>query len=473
MTAIQEFLLAMRVPRTEPIDWRAAPPTYHRYPADGHIELPWESDSTAGHRLVALGGLLRELLGLRVRWTHPHDDSGIPLGGPPRAVIARPAPSGGGLYPIEVFVATGSAPGLPAALYHYDAAHHCLDLVRTGDHRTALAGLLARPPLTPPELVLVPSAAFWRNGFKYGEFAYQLHCLETGVLSTQAEVLAGVGGTSATTHLDFADQPVRELLGLDAAREGPLALLTLGAEDETGPSGAELAALPARRPDNPPPPVDVSLPRLFALHRASAKVSGAGPRCRVEPPPGESVRLPTARQVQLAEGITARASADAGYLPHLVDQPTLHAVLASAAATGPVGVYVLVQRVSELAAGCYHFAAGVLTRIDGSAAVADGPLAANTRRALATAAFALIPVGDPTAGLAEVGDRWYRLLHIETGRVLHRATLAAFGLGLATRIHSEGANDTTDAALGLSGTGYRSCSFLLAGLATPSSLPLI
>jgi hypothetical protein len=92
---------------------------------------------------------------------------------------------------------------------------------------------------------------------------------------------------------------------------------------------------------------------------------------------------------------------------------------------------------------------------------------------LATAAFALIPVGDPTAGLAEVGDRWYRLLHIETGRVLHRATLAAFGLGLATRIHSEGANDTTDAALGLSGTGYRSCSFLLAGLATPSSLPLI
>ncbi|NUT45323.1 MAG: hypothetical protein HOV86_35560, partial [Thermoactinospora sp.] len=80
-----------------------------------------------------------------------------------------------------------------------------------------------------------------------------------------------------------------------------------------------------------------------------------------------------------------------------------------------------------------------------------------------TAAAVLIPVGDPLAAVDQVGDRWYRLQQIAAGAAAHRATLAAFALGRAARIHSDGANDATDHVLGLAGTPFRSLTFLLLG----------
>jgi hypothetical protein len=97
------------------------------------------------------------------------------------------------------------------------------------------------------------------------------------------------------------------------------------------------------------------------------------------------------------------------------------------------------------------------------AAMAAGPLHANTRVALWHCAAVLIPVGDPLAGIRQFGDLWYRLQQAETGLVVHRAALAAAALGLAARIHSDGTNPVTDTALGL-GTGpWRSLSFLPIG----------
>ncbi|MCO6006992.1 hypothetical protein NE236_18555 [Actinoallomurus purpureus] len=63
------------------------------------------------------------------------------------------------------------------------------------------------------------------------------------------------------------------------------------------------------------------------------------------------------------------------------------------------------------------------------------------------------------AGTGRFGDAWYRLQQIETGLVIHRATLAATALGATVRIHSEATSPATDTALGLTGTPWRSLSF--------------
>ncbi|MFD0473631.1 nitroreductase family protein [Nonomuraea thailandensis] len=92
--------------------------------------------------------------------------------------------------------------------------------------------------------------------------------------------------------------------------------------------------------------------------------------------------------------------------------------------------------------------------------------------ALRGAAAVLIPVGDPVAGARTFGDRWYRMQQMEAGLIAQRATLAATALGLAARIHSDGANETTDEALGLAGTPLRSLSFLAMGT-PPTGGPLV
>jgi SagB-type dehydrogenase family enzyme len=488
------YLQALRERKPGPINWNAAPAPYKHYPHAGRVVLPWASslDESDKPQLTLISTLLRHLLGLRTRWAHPMTEAGLPVGAPPGVIVGRPGPSGGGLYPIEAYLATGGAePRFAAALYHYDAAHHCLDLLRTGDHRAALVSLLTAPPSTLPDLVLVLSAVFWRNGFKYGEFAYRLHCQETGVLTAQALALAEVLDLTATVHLRFTDHHTHDLLGLNPTREGPLAILTLTTTQTPPspprlPSVADLITRPARRAANPPPGVAESLPYLSALHTAASRcpsdppASDITPSAPSEPPKGPAVHLPPAHRSCLAQGIRARASAPTGYQPTPLDMTSLATVLTHAncgypgdlpgTPTAPVSVipYLLVQRVAGITPGAYRFQPGIhalkpVGDTDVLALINRGPLQPNTRHALPEAAVVLIPVGDPLAGTARFGDRWYRIQQIESGLMIHRAILIVTALGLAARIHSDGANTTTDTAVGLQPTPLRSLSFLLVG----------
>ena len=502
--ATRRYLRALQDRRANSVDWSAAPATFKHYPTVGRIILPWTPPSVpaaADPQLAVLSTLLRHLLGLGTSWTHPTTTSGWPTGGPPIVTVRRPAPSGGGLYPIEAYLAIAAGPGRTAALHHYDAAHHCLDLLRGGDHRGALVDLLTAPPPAIPDLVLVLSAVFWRNGFKYGEFAYRLHCQEIGVLTAHALALAQVLDLAATVHLTFADHHAQALLGLDPTCEGILAILTftrthISHSDarpnrECYPSVAELIATPANAAADPPPRVTQLLPHLTALHTAAAHQANSTPEQTTTPPtstpqPPETseVRLPPARQVDLASGIPARASSPTGYLPIPVDAELLATVLA-AAATGYPGdlpgtpqvpatasLYVLIQRATGIPSGAYRYHPHTHTLIpigatDAIDVLVQGPLQPNTRHALPEAAAVLVPVGDPLAGINHIGDRWYRIQQIETGLIIHRATLAATTHGLTARIHSDGTNHITDTALDLYATPLHSLSFLLLGHQRP------
>ncbi|MFE6688556.1 SagB family peptide dehydrogenase [Streptomyces sp. NPDC057743] len=485
--ATHRYLQALRDRRSRPVDWSAAPPTYKRYPPEGRIVLPWQSSEP-------LSRLPRDLLGLtRAYWGHPTDQAGQPTVGPPEVRLGRPAPSGGALYPIEAYLATA---GPTAGLYHYDAAHHCLDRVRPGDHRAALTRLLAQRPARLPELLLVLSAVFWRNGFKYGDFAYRLHCQETGVLTAQALALAEALDRALTVHLRFAQQKTEGLLGLDGVGEGALAILSLAPHSRHDtpselPSYTDLLARPAAQAVPQPTPAGKLLPHLTALHQAAGKPTGRPATVRLPARPTQArhppVPLPRPQPRQLSEGMAHRASPPNGFLPAHTHLAALATVLAAATAgylgdlpgthRTPVTVtpYLLVRRVAGIPPGAYWYDAGThaLFRTgdaDAPGLVARGPLQPNTRPALAECAAVLIPAGDPLAGIDAFGDRWYRVQQVEAGLLLHRATLAATALGLTARIHSDGTNDTTDAALGLAGTRQRSLSFLALGKPRPGCL---
>lgn len=477
-SATRAFLNAR--PKDE-IDWKAVPARYKRYPVAGRSVLAWAAEPAD-----ALGSMLRDLMGLRHRGTYPVTLKGMPRRERPTVDSGRPVPSGGALYPIEAYLCTGPTPERAAGLYHYDAAHHCLDLVRPGDHRGAVAGLLSAPPAGVPDLVIALTAVFWRNGFKYRDFAYNLHCQETGALAAQFLALADLATRSAAVHVAFRDHQVNSLLGVDHAAEGALAVLTLGSDGtaraEQLPTFAELAATPAAQSLEPMPGITTSLPHLARLHTAASRVEIRDRTRRdvVADAGAAAIPLPAGCSVRLADGIPARASGLFGYRREPVDLESLAAVLRLAApgfrgdlpdareAPVGVGLHVLVDRVRGLEPGAYRYEpeAHSLTSVGDPTAMArvrSGPVHENTSLGLAGAAAVVIPVGDPLTDTHGLGDRWYRVLQIETGLVVHRATLAATARGLSTRIHSDGANYTTDTVLGLRDRPERSLSFLLLG----------
>ncbi|MFB8281373.1 SagB family peptide dehydrogenase [Nocardia colli] len=434
------FLDRSRRPANGPIDWNAAPARYKHYPEAERVNLPWDEEEPA---TASIGALLLELCGVtRVLWTPVLDHDGMPVPGAVNIQHGRSAPSGGALYPLTAYVAVG---GPETGLYHYDSAHHCLELLRPGDHRGPLSALVPDPPEILPAALVVLATRFWRNGFKYGEFGYRLQTQEIGVLAAQAEAVAARLGTAVDTRLHFADESVNALLDLDPRAEAALAMMFVG-EDTGGESTAELiGSAPAAASERTPAITD-KLPAMAALHAASVT---APDNLAAEPSPypveaGRTVALPRI-PVAIDAGIESRSSPADGFYPRSIEMNRL-AGLVGAVADRWMGfgrgaaLYCLAARVDGLAPGLYRYDPAEHALIEIACGVDDS---IRYHPIVGEAAAALLPVGDFRVGIAAAGARWYRIVQADAGVVLQRGALAAAALGLAARIYSGESPDFT------------------------------
>ncbi len=139
----------------------------------------------------------------RVRNVYP------PTPGRPYTVTDRPYASGGGAYPLELFLVVGRCKGLARGLYHYDPVSHALGAL--GAHRTTVECLLedarqAQGRSGGAQVLLVFVARFRRLTWKYRSIALATilkdvgSLLQTLYLNATAMGLApcGVGSGDAT-----------------------------------------------------------------------------------------------------------------------------------------------------------------------------------------------------------------------------------------------------------------------------------
>src|SRR5437667_8348176 len=82
-------------------------------------------------------------------------------------MLFRAAASTGGLYQTEVYVAAGEVEGLEPGLYHFNPGDFALRRLRSGDVRAPLAEAAADESLAGRAAVIVLSAIYWRNTWKY------------------------------------------------------------------------------------------------------------------------------------------------------------------------------------------------------------------------------------------------------------------------------------------------------------------
>jgi len=139
----------------------------------------------------------------------------------------RTAPSGGALYPLELFAAVRNVDGLPAGLYHYDALEDMLerladgpaDLSKVSPFESAVAGAA---------VVVALAACFWRSRFKYGLRAYRFTLLEAGHVAQNLLLAAAALELGAVPIGGFYDRRLDDLLGLDGVDESSLYLVCVG-----------------------------------------------------------------------------------------------------------------------------------------------------------------------------------------------------------------------------------------------------
>lgn len=187
-----------------------------------------------GIELAALAKILHFAYGIT------RDNAGTAYPRPFRAV-----PSGGALYPLEVYVHARRVDGLRPGLHHFDPERHVL--VQLPEPATDLAACFIQPELLLDSAVtLLVTATFFRSTFKYGDRGYRFALLEAGHLAHSALLTATDLGLAAAPIGGFLDRDVDRYLGIDGVDESIVYAVHVGTSDED--VLVELDALPEHQP---------------------------------------------------------------------------------------------------------------------------------------------------------------------------------------------------------------------------------
>lgn len=139
----------------------------------------------------------------------------------------RRIPSGGALYPLELYVLARRVDTLPTGVYHFDPFDRALELLVAGE--PALEGAFVDPAVSEnAAAILAVTGLFWRSRCKYGLRGYRFTLLEAGhlvqtvlLLATEAEIdVLPLGG--------FYDAALDRLVRADGVNESIVYAVAIG-----------------------------------------------------------------------------------------------------------------------------------------------------------------------------------------------------------------------------------------------------
>jgi SagB-type dehydrogenase family enzyme len=143
--------------------------------------------------------------------------------------LRRPVPSGGGLYPLDVYLLQFAGGSVAEGVYHYHVGGHRLQCVSPQCARAAVAAASMYPDIvTGACAVLVVVADMRRTRCKYGERSYRLALLEAGHVSQNLYLIAAALQIGVVALDGFYDDRVHALLDLDGVAEIALLTFALG-----------------------------------------------------------------------------------------------------------------------------------------------------------------------------------------------------------------------------------------------------
>jgi SagB-type dehydrogenase family enzyme len=140
----------------------------------------------------------------------------------------RNCPSGGGLFPLDVYFYAHSVERLEHGVYHYDPIGNCLRLILEGDFSHIWTGVLVQPELAQAGMVLFIAAQFERSLFKYQDRGYRFVLLEAGHLAQNLNLVATSLGLGCVGIGGYYDREVDRLLGLDGLTNSTVHMAAVG-----------------------------------------------------------------------------------------------------------------------------------------------------------------------------------------------------------------------------------------------------
>ncbi len=424
-----------------PVHWDRQPPAFKPISAKGKIDLLSRLQSAMEHPekaaalpdgpeagLENIARLLFFTLGLTARLTDPSGGD----------QFLRAAPSAGGLYPTEIYVAARGQKGLADGLYHYHSLKSALIPVWEGSFWGDLKHyFLGQQAVESSGLLFLFTGIYGRSAWRYKERAYRRILLDTGhAVGNLLEACRATGQDYALLG-GFRDAGLEELFFLTPKEEFPL----LGVA--VGPRGALPDAL-GQYPGEPPAEAIKSAQAgdpMQVQQNACERIRSETPRPPVTGPCGgpafplpasynpfktilsrRSCRKFSGGPVSLAQALEALAYA---FRPEGAPW---------CLAPGRLGFHLVALGVDGLEPGVYGLDPSTL----GLTSRRPGDFRSETyfmclgQDLAAECAYALVYTADLAALAEEYGDRGYRYACLDAGQIGERINLWAVHQGLGS-----------------------------------------
>jgi len=465
------------------IDWNAQPPPYKEYASEKKVDLlpylPFHHSPLTGESLAGIDLETAQPFGLSeisCLLYFTHGVTAVLQYASGQTLYMRAAPTAGGLYPTEIYLAARGLSALEDGIYNFLAKEHALVPAWEGDFWDAFEQYcLGREAIRESNLLLVLTAVYQRSVWRYQERAYRRILLDTGHILGNLALYAPKEGFVPYPIGGFVDSSLNRLLFLEEATEGVLAVVALPRRDRVDPADIPWhASAASRRRMHPVQHATLHL----ELHRASSilpeELSVAVPAPSMADPldlsrhadANDAVVLPqvTFDLTDKMEQTVLRRRSTRAFTGEPFFLEEIAAILNFAYPSGPASspplfapelleTYLIAQKVIGLSVGAYRLNPrnGIrLTRLTAGDFHVQTQHFSLGQELARDAAVVVVHVAHLKMALARYGDRAYRYLHLDAGHIGQRLNLAAVHLGLGASGIGGFYDDEVNSLLGLS-----------------------
>lgn len=458
-------------------DWGDQPYRHKVYTEADHLPLPRDGkpvgplatgltparDAAPEFDLPTLSGMLADSYGLGVRRMGVNgnkDNEGRTWYG--AATWARGTASGGGLYPLEIYLVAGRGAPVTPGVYHYYTPRHTLRRLLAGDLtgrvRDALDAAGDSTGASTANCYLLISVKLWKNAFKYNSFSYHAVTMDVGTLLGGWQTWARARGLGLTPRLWYDEEALDRLLGLETAAEGVMAVVPVELRDRPGAPASPpvLRGEPAvARTELERSRTLIRFDQVESVHLAAAAAGAAPPPDAAEAafaiPAADdvgSIRLPAPASLDMDVRTAVRRrrssfgrfsarrrlAADklSALLHHGTEGGRLQTAEVRQGRHGLHRIAVFANHVDGVPSGAYDF-----TPDGGLHPITGDPLSPFLQQQyfldnynLEQAAAVLAVIGRPTAAVEALGARGYRLANADVGALAQAFYTCAAALGV-------------------------------------------
>ncbi len=471
------------------LDWAAQPSPVKEYYSDKKIDLtpylPFQNHIFTGEPLAspkdgeghpfgkgAISRLLYFTNGVTGILRYPTGQS----------VYLRAAPTAGGLYPTEIYLAMRGLPNMEDGIYNFHVSDHTLVPVWEGDFWNEFERYcIYHEAVGRAQLLMIFTAVYQRSVWRYQERAYRRILLDTG------HVLGNL--TTYAIEEDFIPYPIggffdtelNRLLFLNESDEGVLAVVPLlqaakTSSEEIHHPSAVSSSFKMTKAFKEEDPLQIKLHRVSSIFSGERVDLEGGPstlslaeridRVEMRYRHKEAVPLPAVPldliKERLGQTIVRRRSTRAfsgeallademaaileyAYRP-LLSHPALFFD------PSLLETYLLIQNVAECRQGIYYYSAlkGEMRLLSAGDFKEQAWHFCLGQDLAKDAALLVIHIANLKEAIDCYGDRTYRYLHLDAGHIGERMNLAAIHLGLGVSGIGGFYDDEVNALIGLS-----------------------